>query len=104
MADKLSKEGVQVALTDLLTQFSERIAEVVDDYRAFVKENIHDNDKDRFARSCMNDVVTLTGNLTQFVHETLIAAGVDTTPPPSVSSEADVIDLQLYREAGGLLH
>lgn len=103
MADKLTKEQVQATLLGHLTQFSEKVAEVVDDYKDMQEEQDMPQDgKLLFADACMRDVATLTGILTQFVHETLLAAGLESTPPPA--TEADIIDLEQYRANGGLLN
>lgn len=103
MADKLTKEEVQATLLGHLTQFSERVAAVVDDYNDFQNEkDMPPDGKLLFAEACMKDVVTLTGVLTQFVHETLIAAGLESTPAPA--TEADIIELDAYRSGGGLLN
>jgi hypothetical protein len=104
MADKLTKEEVQATLLGHLTKFSEKIAEVVDDHENFCKETPNEQMKLAFAFACMKDVATLTGVLTGFVHETLVAAGIETDPPPQKVSEADVIELDAYRNNGGLLN
>jgi hypothetical protein len=52
----------------------------------------------------MNDVADLTGILTQFVHETLLAGGLKSEPPPRPATEADIISLEEYRNNGGVLH
>jgi hypothetical protein len=104
MADKLSKEEVQATLLGHLTTFSEKVAEVVDDFHAINGGDLEQSEKYTFAAACMNDVTLLTSYLTQFVHETLIAGGIVTAPPPDVSTEADVIELDAYRNNGGLLN
>ena len=104
MADKLSKEEVQAILLGHLTQFSEKVAEVVDDFHAVNGGDLEQSEKYIFAAACMNDVGALTGVLTQFVHETLIAGGIAVPPPPNVSTVADVIELDAYRNNGGLLN
>ena len=104
MSDKLTKEEVQITLLGHLTQFSERVAEVVDDYTAVNGGDIEQSEKDGFAHACINDVAALTGILTQFVHETLLAGGLKSEPPPRPATEADVISLEEYRNNGGLLN
>jgi hypothetical protein len=104
MSDKLTKEEVQMTLLGHLTQFSERVAEVVDDYTAVNAGDLQQSEKDGFAAACMNDVADLTGILTQFVHETLLAGGLKSEPPPRPATEADIISLEEYRNNGGVLH
>ena len=105
MADKLSKDEVQALIMGHLTQYSQRVAEVVDDYQAIQNEREMPADgKMEFAAACMNDVAALTSILTKFIHEAMVEGGIKIEQPPAQSTEADVIDLQQYRANGGLLN
>ena len=104
MADKLSKDEVAALIMGHLTQYSQRVAEVVDDYQAINGGDLEQSEKNGFAAACMNDVAALTSILTKFVHEAMVEGGVQIEPPPEVSTQADIIDLEQYRANGGLLN
>jgi len=104
MADKLTQEQVQMLLLGHLTQFTERVTEVVDDYTTINTGDLQQSEKDVFAHACMNDVATLTDIVTQFVHEALLAGGLKSEPPPRLATQADIISLDAYRSNGGLLN
>ena len=104
MAEKLTKIEVSERIVGHLTQYSQRVAEVVDDFNAVNGADIEQSEKTGFAVACMNDVSQLTAILTQFIHETMVEAGVPVETPPTQSTEADVIDLEQYRANGGLLN
>ena len=105
MADKLTAEQMQITLLGHLTMYSEKVAEAVDDFHAVVKDGDMPQDgKEAFAYACMLDVSQLTDILTKVVKETLQSAGVKVPDAPQVGTEADVIELDAYRNNGGLLN
>jgi len=107
MADKLTKDEVQALIMGHLSQYAQKVAEVVDDYGKMQRErDMPQEGKLLFSDACMKDVATLTNILTKFVHEAMVEGGLPTTPPPQaeIHSEADIIDLEQYRANGGLLN
>ena len=104
MADKLSKDEVAALIMGHLTQYSQRVAEVVDDYQAVNGGDLEQSEKNGFAAACMNDVAALTDILTKFVHEAMVEGGIKIEPPPVQPTEADIIDLEQYRANGGLIN
>jgi hypothetical protein len=105
MADKLTQEQMQASLVCHLTAYSEKVAEVVDDFHAVVKDGDMPQDgKEAFAYACMMDVSQLTDILTGMVKATLKSAGIEVPEPPQVAHEADIIELDAYRNSGGLLN
>jgi hypothetical protein len=105
MADKLTHEQMQATLLGHLTMYSEKVAEAVDDFHAIVKDRDMPQDgKEAFAYAYMLDVSQLTDILTGMVKETLKAAGIEVPDAPKVGTEADVIELDAYRNNGGLLN
>ena len=104
MSEKLSKEETGAIIVGHLTQYSQRVAEVVDDYRKMQKEREMPNEgKVAFGDACMKDVAILTDILVEFLNQTMAESGAEVAPSTQ-TSEADIIDLQQYKTNGGLLN
>ena len=110
MADvKITKEEASMQIMTHLQIFAEKIQEVVQDYNEMeASETVGQGGKEMFAAACMKDVAGYAAFLAEIVSATARAGGLGATPPPDdtqeEATEADVIDLQSYREKGGLLN
>jgi hypothetical protein len=110
MADeKITKEDASMQIMSHLQIFAEKIQEVVQDYNEMESDGeVSQEHKEMFAAACMKDVAGYAAFLAQIVTATARAGGLGATPPPDdtqeEATEADVIDLQAYREKGGLLN
>jgi hypothetical protein len=110
MADvKITKEEASMQIMTHLQIFAGKIQEVVQDYNEMeASETVGQDGKEMFAAACMKDVAGYAAFLAEIVSATARAGGLGATPPPDdtqeEATEADVIDLQSYREKGGLLN